>query len=88
MKVEKRKRILFEGYARAHPAIEAAMAGGMNINDAVLFMKANCQPVIDEIVERTHESLAAGHKMAHTRTGMYSYTMSEETMKLFDRPPG
>ena len=87
MKIEKRTRILFEGYARAHPAIQAAMAGGMDINAAVLFMKENCPPVIDAVVEHTQASLAAGHKMAHTRAGMYGESLDDETMKLFDRPP-
>src|SRR5712691_11037411 len=83
MKEEKRRRILFEGYARAHPGIQAAMQGGMDINAAVLFMKENCPPILEEIVERTNESLAAGHKMAHTHAGMYGETLSDDPMKLF-----
>jgi hypothetical protein len=43
----------------------------------------DCPPIIDEIWERTNESLAAGHEIAHTHAGMYGETLSDDTMKLF-----
>lgn len=82
MKAEKRRLILLEGYARAHPAIQAALAAGMDLNAALRFMKENCQPVLDEIWAFTEESLSAGHKLAHTRPGMYGYTLTDDSMRF------
>jgi Flp pilus assembly protein TadB len=66
MKAEKRRLIMAGGWTAAHPVIQAAMAGGMDINTALRFVAENCPPAIDEISAHIEASLAAGHKFAHT----------------------